>query len=206
MSTPQLLDGNGLAGLIGPLYRNKAHWIIIRPVPPLDAVLRFARIGARLGAGTALCLLPVPVVGLTAVVLALPKSETKPRQLLQGIGFGDGDELARLEEEMAAGRDIVCLASETVGRAVAEQLRPFLEGKQPGSPPRPRLDLLRRYRRRGPHYLRLQPDIIPRGVVAATMSPNQWDHVLAEVYAKGGVLVEVDDDERVIALYRKRAG
>jgi hypothetical protein len=210
---PQLVDGADLASLIGPLYRDKQHWIILHPLPHFDAVLKFACIGMHLRAGAALCLLPVPAIGQTAVVLAIPKSETKPRTVLEGMGFGAGNELDRLEEEMAAGRDVVCLTrSQAVACAIANELRPFLKASPTeactplGNTERPRLDVLRRYRRRGPHYRRLiREGTLPPGVVSATMSKGQWDHALAAVYASGGILIEVDDNERAIALYQKRA-
>jgi hypothetical protein len=41
------------------------------------------------------------------------------------------------------------------------------------------------------------------GVVYITMSPGQWDGLLAGVYDQGGVLLEVDDDERVVGAYRR---
>jgi hypothetical protein len=34
------------------------------------------------------------------------------------------------------------------------------------------------------------------------MAPGQWDGLLVEVYASGGVLLEVDGRERIVAAYR----
>ena len=41
-----------------------------------------------------------------------------------------------------------------------------------------------------------------RGLVALTLSPGQWDALLQVAYDHGGVLIEVDDRERVAAVYR----
>jgi hypothetical protein len=42
------------------------------------------------------------------------------------------------------------------------------------------------------------------GLVYATMSRGQWDGLLAVVYDSGGVLLEVDDHERIVAAYRRQ--
>ncbi len=40
------------------------------------------------------------------------------------------------------------------------------------------------------------------GTVYATISPGQRDPVTEAVYANGGVLIEVDDEERITRAYR----
>ena len=70
---------------------------------------------------------------------------------------------------------------------------------------RPPLDVLHRFgERRRPHYLDYGTRHWRPGEVDATMSVGQpWDAFLAEVYAGGGRLLELDDDERVVAVYQR---
>jgi hypothetical protein len=46
--------------------------------------------------------------------------------------------------------------------------------------------------------LPLQP-----GLCYCTMSPGQWDSLLAAAYSVGWVLLELDDGERPVAAYRR---
>ena len=39
--------------------------------------------------------------------------------------------------------------------------------------------------------------------VVVTMSVGQWDGLLAEMYDQGHTLMELDDDEKPIAAYRR---
>jgi len=52
------------------------------------------------------------------------------------------------------------------------------------------------------------PSVLPfrPGAVYVTMSPGQWDTFLAVAYRMGLVLLEVDDDERIVAAYRLAEG
>jgi hypothetical protein len=43
----------------------------------------------------------------------------------------------------------------------------------------------------------------PEGRWYVSMSEDQWDDVHAEAYEIGAVLVEVNDDENVVATYRR---
>ena len=36
-----------------------------------------------------------------------------------------------------------------------------------------------------------------------TMSQNQWDSLLAAAYERGATLLELDDDERPVAAYKR---
>jgi hypothetical protein len=42
------------------------------------------------------------------------------------------------------------------------------------------------------------------GECYATMSPDQWDDMLAAVYASGWILVEVNDDEKPVRAFRRK--
>lgn len=42
-----------------------------------------------------------------------------------------------------------------------------------------------------------------RGKCFITMNPNQWDRDLAAAYQAGWYLLEISDDERIVAAYRK---
>lgn len=42
------------------------------------------------------------------------------------------------------------------------------------------------------------------GTVTITMSIGQWDVLHAVFYQNGAILLELDDDERPVAAYRKR--
>jgi hypothetical protein len=42
------------------------------------------------------------------------------------------------------------------------------------------------------------------GTVTITMSIGQWDPLHAAFYENGAILLELDDDERPVAAYRKR--
>lgn len=48
-------------------------------------------------------------------------------------------------------------------------------------------------------------DVLPpqRGTLTITMSPGQWDVMLAAAYDQGCILLEVDDDEIPVAAYQK---
>ena len=41
------------------------------------------------------------------------------------------------------------------------------------------------------------------GTVSATMSPKQWDALLAEIYEAGGTLIELNHRERPVRAYRR---
>ena len=49
------------------------------------------------------------------------------------------------------------------------------------------------------------PSVLPfrAGVAYATMSVGQWDETLRALYDAGYVLLELDDDERPVAAYRR---
>lgn len=44
------------------------------------------------------------------------------------------------------------------------------------------------------------------GVITVTMSRGQWDALLAACYAAGDILLELDDQERPVAAYRRAGG
>lgn len=44
------------------------------------------------------------------------------------------------------------------------------------------------------------------GVLSITMSRGQWDALLEEMYARGHILVELDDDESPVAMYQRDLG
>jgi hypothetical protein len=48
-------------------------------------------------------------------------------------------------------------------------------------------------------------DVLPLqpGVVYVTCSPGQWDHFLQVAYEANCVLLEVDEDEDLVAAYRR---
>jgi hypothetical protein len=48
-------------------------------------------------------------------------------------------------------------------------------------------------------------DVFPPkpGVAYVTMSPGQWDGVLAEAYSAGWVLLELNDREQPVRAYRR---
>jgi hypothetical protein len=49
----------------------------------------------------------------------------------------------------------------------------------------------------------LEAALPPRpGTLTVTMSPGQWDGLLAATYETGGTLLELDRQERPIAAYR----
>jgi hypothetical protein len=211
MTYPHPATDSELSAALAPLFQRRSHWFIAVPLPHPLAVLRFAATGPLIHAGDRLALLPVPGIGMTVIVMALAKASARPRELLGAMGFPAGLDADRLEEEMAAGKDCVCLADdENLALAVAEALRPVLEGgSEPiGSEPparpmrRPRLRLLRRFKRRKPTYVEFGLRHGRRALMV-TMGIGQWDGVLQAAYDTGATLVEVDDGERVVAVYQK---
>lgn len=44
------------------------------------------------------------------------------------------------------------------------------------------------------------------GVLSITMSRGQWDALLAEMYARGHLLVELDENENPVAMYQRDLG
>jgi hypothetical protein len=52
-------------------------------------------------------------------------------------------------------------------------------------------------------------DVLPLGsrrAIVVTMSPGQWDTLLAGMYESGAVLLELDSDEQPIRAYQRRDG
>jgi hypothetical protein len=64
-----------------------------------------------------------------------------------------------------------------------------------------------RLQRLARRFLRKVPlaDVLPfrPGYCHATMSIGQWDTILAGAYLAGWVLLELDDDEKPVAAYRR---
>lgn len=48
--------------------------------------------------------------------------------------------------------------------------------------------------------------IFDKPQVIVTMSPGQWDGLLAAAYDRGAVLLELDDGEKPIRAYQRKAG
>jgi hypothetical protein len=63
--------------------------------------------------------------------------------------------------------------------------------------------VVQRYSWRPPYLRFVLAGGLLRGRVSATMSIGQWDTFLQTVYDQGGVLIELDDRERVVATYRQ---
>jgi hypothetical protein len=42
-----------------------------------------------------------------------------------------------------------------------------------------------------------------RGQLAITMRKGQWDVILSAAYSQGATLLEIDDNEKIAAAYRK---
>jgi hypothetical protein len=43
----------------------------------------------------------------------------------------------------------------------------------------------------------------PEGLRTVTMSQGQWDHLLQAAYDEGWLLLELDEDEKLIHIYRR---
>jgi hypothetical protein len=108
---PLLLDAAGVRARLRPLFTAGTHWFLLRPVGVLDSVFVLGRLGPHLGAGDFLGMVPLAGRLLVLVVLATRKDRTKAGEVLAGLGF-DAGEAARLEEEMAAGKDVLCLCED----------------------------------------------------------------------------------------------
>jgi hypothetical protein len=207
---PMQADEAEIAAVFRPIYKARSHWIVCRPLPPPDAVRVFLALGLRTTPDEPLALLPLPLSGLTLVVLAVPRSKTRPRHLLDALGFTGGLDVDRLEEELAAGKDLICLTDvPALAGAIAATLQRVFEDRPPaaettGPQHRPHLDLLKRYPHRPTLRRFLRTGSLPRGVLSCTLSPGQWDELLALAYDRGGVLIEVDTADRVLATFRKR--
>jgi hypothetical protein len=187
-----------------PLVRAGSHWVIAAPFSPLEALVRLDQVEDCLGPGDRAGLLPVPGTGMTAVVVALDKATVGARDVLTTLGFRDPFELNRLEEQLAAGHDLLALAADkALAEAALDAVAEAVTAPLPPPRPRPRLRQIRRFRRRRPGYAEYARRHLPRGMLSATMNKGQWDPFLAEVYAGGGQLVELDDRERVVAVYCK---
>jgi hypothetical protein len=68
---------------------------------------------------------------------------------------------------------------------------------------RPKLELLQRYSGFTPLVAFLASGSLPIGLTA-TMSVGQWEVFHEAVYDVGGILLEVNDAECVVATYQKR--
>ena len=53
------------------------------------------------------------------------------------------------------------------------------------------------------HQIPLNEVTFAPGTITFTMSVGQWDLLLAEAYRRGHYLLELDDDERPVAAYRR---
>ena len=53
------------------------------------------------------------------------------------------------------------------------------------------------------HPIPLADVTFARGTMTFTMSQNQWDSLLAAAYERGATLLELDDDERPVAAYKR---
>jgi hypothetical protein len=120
-----------LAARLGPLFRAKSHWFVARALRPWLAAGAFVAVAQHLPAGGELALWPLPGLGVACVLIALPKDRVSARQVLDGLGSAGGLEANRLEEELAAGRDLLTLSATTeVALAAAHELEALLAGRR----------------------------------------------------------------------------
>jgi hypothetical protein len=125
---PRLLDPTDAEAMLRESIQARSHWIIVAPHDLLTATVAFARISPHVGEDGMLCMMPLPTVGMVALVMVIPKSDAEPRSLLSHLGF-EGDQADRLEEEMAAGQDIMLLTRcAAIVRTIADTLNGILRG------------------------------------------------------------------------------
>jgi hypothetical protein len=111
-----------------PWYAARSHWFILAPTPLPAAPLAFALMAPLFGDGEALYVVPMAAGPFALFVIAWRKDRSRPRPILNALGH-EGLSLDRLEEQMAAGKDVLLLSEDPDLVCEAVRLvRPVLEG------------------------------------------------------------------------------
>ncbi len=116
-SGPRLLEEAAVIRELAPLVDGRRHWLIVRALSLVEALPWLLGAAERLRAGQRLAVVTGPSPGwLTALVL-IPKESARPRSLAEVF------DVDRVEEELAANRDIILVCPPEQVPGVAQLLQ-----------------------------------------------------------------------------------